>query len=223
MKKTTQYSAQYAISVTNLELRFKENVLLSKASLKLNHQEKVFLYGESGCGKSSLLKLLVGGIRDFGGSIICDGKELIADNLNNIRQKIAYIPQHHYFALKNVKDELLYPFKFKVNHKQQPSYSELVEMLEFLNLSESILDNDIDLLSGGERQRIVIARALLLKRPLILADEPTSALDSDNKKRVVQALAKSNSAVLAVTHDLGLQLDGVRKMKVENRKVVSYE
>lgn len=216
-------SNNHAIDISNLKLSFGPETLFESAELALKAGENVFLYGDSGCGKSSLLKLIVGGIRNFSGSVLCDGIEISSANLALIRQSIAYIPQNHYFAHSNVKEELLYPFKFKSNHKIHPSDDKLFKVLDSLNLKKDILAKDIDLLSGGERQRIAIARALMLERPIILADEPSSALDKENKARVLDALASTESTLLAVTHDMSLETTNLRKMMVKNKKVVEID
>lgn len=215
--------SNYAIQVMDLKLAFGEELLLDGVSLNVAQGQKAFLYGESGSGKSSLIKLLVGANRFYDGSLFCNGYKLNSQNLSIIRNNIAYVPQNHYFAFSNVKEELLFPFSFKANHKKKPSSDKLNQVLDKLNLARTILDKDINVLSGGQRQRIAIARALLLERPIILADEPSSALDPENKKRVLDVLINCEATVLAVSHDMSVKLDGVYKFKVEDKKVVDFE
>lgn len=216
-------SNNYAIQIKDLRLSFAQEQVLDNVHLNIEYGQKAFLYGESGSGKSSLLKLLVGANRNFDGSLICNGLQFDNKNISLIRNDIAYIPQNHYFAFSNVKDELLYPFTFKANHKHRPSKEKIYKTLNKLNLDKSILDKDIRVLSGGQRQRIAIARALMLDRSIILADEPTSALDPENKKCVLDLLLNNEATVLAVSHDMSVKLERVTKYKLENKKVVEFE
>lgn len=213
----------YAIQIKELNLAFGEELLFDCVGLNIEHGQKVFLYGESGSGKSSLLKLLVGANRFFDGDLVCNGLHINSSNLSKVRNSVAYIPQNHYFAFNNVKDELLCPFTFKANHNIRPSNDKINSILDKLSLDYSILDKDIAILSGGQRQRIAIARALLLDRQIILADEPTSALDPENKRRVLDVLLDNDATLLAVSHDMSIELNGVKKLKVEARKVVEFE
>jgi putative ABC transport system ATP-binding protein len=163
--------------------------------------EKLVVRGPSGCGKSSLLKCVVGAFPILEGSVRIDGMELCAKNIAEIRARIAFIGQEPILGAENVREALLLPFSFKAHHEKEPIEKTIVQTLERLHLSASILDKPSKRISGGEKQRIAIARALLLGKNIFLADETTSALDPESKAATMDELFRPGTTLLSVSHD----------------------
>lgn len=190
------------IKIKDLQLSFKDQVIFKDFSLTLQKGEKLAITGESGIGKSTLLNLLTGFIPDFKGDVLVAGIRLNSENINKIREKIAWLPQEMGLSFNTVSELLFAPFEFEINKKNKPSKEEIVTLFDEFKLSESLLNKKLKEISGGQKQRILLISCLLQKKPLLLLDEPTSALDKKIKEQVANYIFKQKElTVIAVTHD----------------------
>ena len=181
--------------------------VLRGLSLLIRQGETVVLRGTSGSGKTSLLNLIAGVSQATEGTVCVD------------RSSTAYVPQEIVLLDDTVENNLLFGL-------DAAPHAELLAALELANLRSFVEalpegletragDNGV-LFSGGQRQRLGIARAVLRKSKLLLLDEATSALDAENEREILERLARSDRAVLLVTHrdhgqdtaDRTLVLDG---------------
>ncbi len=189
------------IRVENLTLSAADRMLCSGASFELGKGEKAVLTGASGCGKSSLLRALVGLHGIDAGTVEIDGVGLSAATLGAIRQRIVFLAQEPVMGGETVREALLLPFTFKLNARLRPGPEKIAETLDRMGLAETLLDQPAARLSGGEKQRVAIARGLLMNRDIVLADEITAALDGDSRDRVIGVLLELPVTMLAVAHD----------------------
>lgn len=189
------------IEVKNVTLSAADRILCSGVTFELGKGEKAALSGSSGCGKSSLLRALVGLRGVDSGTIEVGGVELTLATQGTIRHRIAFLQQEPVMGAETVRDALLLPFTFKLNARYKPTPEKIAEVLERVSLSGIVLDRPASQLSGGEKQRIAIARGLLMNRDIILADEITAALDSDSRDKVIAVLRELPVTLLAITHD----------------------
>ena len=210
------------IDISNVEFNWKndQTAFLDIASLRLNRGEKLFIHGPSGCGKSTLLNLVTGVLNPTQGEISVLGKELQSLNQTARDQfrvdHMGIIFQHfNLIPYLNVFENLTLPCTFSKKRKQMLSvqkrelFEESQRLLSALGLDDKgIVTKNVTELSTGQQQRVAAARALIGSPEMIIADEPTSALDQDAKHGFLDLLfneAKhSNSAILFVSHDLGL-------------------
>jgi peptide/nickel transport system ATP-binding protein len=153
------------------------------------------LVGQSGSGKSLILKTLLGNV-DSGLQVVLR-KE--ADFLWSIGQNVSLIPQNPFTALSpltKIKDQMF------LRHQR------VIEIFDWLGLDEKLLNRYPSELSGGQLQRVVIAMALGFDPKLLLLDEPTTALDPRSKKILIELLKmlqeKLGFVMLFVTHDMGV-------------------
>lgn len=183
------------------------NSVLSKLSFSIRKGSRIALVGASGCGKSTVLKLISGFYENKAGSIELWGYNLKEWNLKALRSKISFVSQETY----------LYPASIRENiglGRLGATDEEIREAARVSNSLEFILDlpDGFDtqvgergiMLSGGQRQRLALARAFLRNAPIILLDEPTSALDMLSEAQVQEAMnriLKGKTAVI-VTHRL---------------------
>lgn len=191
------------IQLHDVSVEFGDNVLLAELSLDVPRGRFVAIRGESGTGKSTLLRAIIGQVRPRSGLIRVGGRQLSSGHLAEIRRNIVYVPQQPAALPGETAREFLdAPFLFKVNRGARPSATKVTNLLLRLGLRGKLLEQEMASLSGGERQRLALARALLLERPVMLLDEPTSAIDAGNRGRVLEAISSlPETTVLAVSHD----------------------
>ncbi|MGY6276798.1 ABC transporter ATP-binding protein [Methylomonas sp. MgM2] len=179
----------------------REKTILSEISFTLYRGQKAMLSGNSGAGKSSVLRTLLGMHTIESGMVYFEEQALSAKTVRAIRACTAYIGQEPVLGADNVRDALLLPFQFNAHRKRRPSEAEISEVLQRLKLPVELLNQETRHISGGEKQRVALARGLLLGKTLFLLDEVTSALDHESKRAVLEVFAEPQFTVLAVSHD----------------------
>lgn len=161
------------------------------------------LFGRSGCGKSSLLRVLAGLERVHGATVVC-GDDVWQDRALFVppeQRRVGLVFQEHsLLAHLDVKDNLLYGWRRTAPGDRRLQMTEVVEMLAIGDL----LERRVDQLSGGQSQRVALGRALLRSPRLLLLDEPLAALDTQTKKDILPFLARlaqdSGVPMILVTH-----------------------
>jgi peptide/nickel transport system ATP-binding protein len=183
-------------------------------SFDLHRGEAIAVVGESGCGKSSLMKTILGLYKPTEGRIIFEGKrvsKMSGAMLKKYRSQVGYIQQDPYGAMApfmNVKKILEEPMIINGIRDNVAREQNIERVLNEIKLTptEDFLPKYPHLLSGGQQQRVVIARAMMLSPKLIVADEPVSMLDASVRVEILKLLSnlqqKHNLAVIYITHDL---------------------
>jgi ABC-type multidrug transport system ATPase subunit len=191
------------LKTVNISLSYDSQKIFSNISLNISKGEIVCLCGESGCGKSSLLKAIQG-FAESTGLIEVDGDILDENTVDTIRQKTAYVPQDLSLPYDTVEQMVMSLFELRVNRNIKFSKDSIFADWALLGLDNSLWNKQVNEISGGQRQRIMLTIAGLTGKQLLLADEPTSALDSESALLVAKyfrMLAKErNMAILAVSH-----------------------
>lgn len=165
--------------------------ILNDFSMNIAKGDIVALKGESGKGKSTIAKLLMGFYPIQEGSISIAGKPFQSMSLEEIRNMIAYVPQEPYLYNVSISENISYG-------KPGASMEEIISAAKLANAHDFILKQEQgydtiagergNRLSGGEKQRIAIARAILKNSPILILDEATSALDNESERLVSEAL-----------------------------------
>ncbi len=195
-------STDPAIEISHLTVRFGEKVPFRDFSLTVTQGERVVLTGESGLGKSTLLKCLMGFTIPESGEIFIEGTPLNGETVWHLRSRMAYVPQEPELGEGTLRQWLEQPFTFKINAHLEGNLSRLPELFDRLSLNPSLLDAGVETLSGGEKQRVALLSALLLDRGILFLDEPTSALDKKNSLAVVDLLkSRQDLTLLGISHD----------------------
>lgn len=184
----------------------KEDVL-NAFDMRVLDGEKVLLMGESGCGKSTILKLLLRLYESNCGRILLYGHAIRDYSLQQLRDMITYIPQDNYLFEGTIRENIaMGSLKGLVTEQEIVHAAKLAYADEFIRELPMGYDTHIDAggsnLSGGQRQRIAIARAFLKASPILLMDEPSSALDVHSEKMINLAIEQlmKEKTVLMVTH-----------------------
>jgi peptide/nickel transport system ATP-binding protein len=180
----------------------------------LAYGETIAVVGESGCGKSSLMKTILGLNRPTEGEIIFENRRLndfSRDEMRWYRSQVGYVQQDPYGALPpfmTVERILSEPLIIAGVKDQAERNRRIRKALEEVKMSpvEDFLPKFPHMLSGGQQQRIVIARAMILGPKLLVADEPVSMLDASVRVEILRLLRNlqttHNLAVIYITHDL---------------------
>ena len=188
---------------------------INNISFDIFKGETLGLVGESGCGKSTTGRCILGLIPPTSGSVKIDNMEITSADpktIQHLRKKMQIIFQNPYSSLNprmTVKDILREPF---IIHEKTLSKKDidkkLIELLDMVGMSESVLQRYPHEFSGGQRQRIGIARALTLRPEFIVADEPVSALDISIQAQIINLMQKLKNELgltyLFISHDLSV-------------------
>ena len=215
-----------ALRVSGLCVRFriKHGLVLSRtighidavreANFEISPGQTLGLVGESGCGKSSLARAIVGIHRPTAGTVEVDGVKSTPWERKSRRaysRSVQMIFQDPYTSLDprmSVERLVTEPLRIHRTAQRQQITGRCRELLDRVGLAERFLRRYPHELSGGQRQRVAVARALALEPSVIIADEPTSALDASVQSQVLNLLGELQRdlglALLFISHDLGV-------------------
>ena len=183
-------------------------------NLDLDYGEAIAIVGESGCGKSSLMKTILGINEITEGSVVFEGKDLASMSKEDMawyRSQVGYVQQDPFGALppfmtiERILEEPLIINGVKDKDERLRRIRKVMEEVK-LTPQDEFLPKFPHMISGGQQQRIVIARAMILEPKLIVADEPVSMLDASVRVEILRLLRglqeSHNLAVIYITHDL---------------------
>ena len=194
-------SKEIALKISNVSFSYKKGAkAINNFNLEVRKGSFTTLLGESGCGKTTILKLISGFLQPDVGLIEIDGV-----NQNRIepdKRKIAFVFQNYaLFPHLTVKNNILYGVK---NKKNENNYKIFEDTVKSLNL-DNLLNRYPHELSGGQQQRVALARSLVLNPKILLMDEPLSSLDTKLREKVRDELKeiqqKLKITTIYVTHD----------------------
>lgn len=170
------------IKCENLSFKIQEHVICENLCFHIKRGESLCFSGESGKGKTSLLKMIMGILIPNSGKLAINGLELCSDNINKIRSQIAWLPQNVNLPV-NSTNEFIHFLNFnKQNIETFDAYCEKLGLRKIGRL------NKFNEISGGERQRILIAACLSMNKAILCFDEPTSALDNHSIDLLIKLL-----------------------------------
>lgn len=208
-----------AVEIKDVSFSYNHQTILEDINLTIEDKDFVAIIGPNGGGKTTLLKIILGLLRQDKGEIsVFGGKP--EDN----RNLIGYLPQHSYFDLDfpiNVFETVLmgrYRGLFK-NYTDEDREI-VLEALKDVEM-EHFKDRQISRLSGGQMQRVLIARALARKPKLLLMDEPMASIDPEMQKNFYELTEKlkCKMALVLVSHDVGTVSMHVDKIACINQKL----
>ncbi|MXV52569.1 ATP-binding cassette domain-containing protein [Pedobacter sp. HMF7647] len=195
------------IKLQNVDIYQQKHLVLRNVNLQIEKGEFVFLIGQTGSGKSSLLKIIYGDLHIADGEGHAAGfdlKKLIVKDVPFLRRKLGIVFQDFQLLTdRTVEQNLNFVMKATGWTDKALIDERIKDVLEKVGLRSKLKKMPHEL-SGGEQQRIVIARALLNDPEIILADEPTGNLDPETSEEIVMLLkqiSQSGTSVLMATHD----------------------
>lgn len=209
----------FLLEIKNLSKSFSigKNILraVDQFSLSIREGEILGLTGESGCGKSTVAKLILGLDKPCEGTIFFKGQDmhhLSKNELKTVRREMQMVFQNPASSLnplmtiEKILEEPLDIHKLMPDKQERKNYVD--ELLDLVGLSQEFCNLFPHKLSGGQKQRVSIARALALKPQFLILDEPLSSLDPSIQAQIVNLLkklhAQLNLTILFISHDLPL-------------------
>ena len=213
------------IELSHVSFRYHDGMpnVIDNLSLKIRPGQYVAIVGSTGCGKSTLMRLLLGFEKPQKGAIYYDGKDLAGIDLKSLRRKIGVVMQ----TGKLFQGDILSNIIISAPHLTQ---EEAWEAAEMAGIAEDIRSMPMGMhtmisegsggISGGQRQRIMIARAIAPKPKIIMLDEATSALDNITQKIVSDSMEKLKCTRIVIAHRLSTIRECDRIIYLENGKIV---
>lgn len=214
----------------DVEVKFSEHVYgLRSVSLTIAKGEFVFFVGQTGTGKSTLLKLLTKEVRPTSGTVSIwgvDMEEIPDAEIPLLRRSMGIVPQDYaLLPRKRVLENVAYAMR-SIGATKREVRKRVPEILEMVNIGHRA-DAFPDQLSGGERQRVAIGRALINNPKLLIADEPTGNLDPEHSWGIMELLLDLNrngTTVLVASHDMMIvERMGTRIVRMLGGRVASDE
>ena len=209
--KPNLFSFKDSLTLSSLSYKYpnSESNILEKLNFTAKKGEIIAIKGVSGCGKTTLMNLILGFLKPCSGKIIIDNHELNNLNIDSWQQKIGYVQQEVYLLDCSIVENIAFGIDLelidlkKVNKViKQAQLEQLVDSLE--NGINTILSERGSNLSGGQRQRIGIARALYFDSEVLFFDEVTSSLDSKTEHEINKTIKKiarhDGLTVFMITH-----------------------
>ncbi len=200
------------LELKNASILQRDNLILSEVNLAIEPGQFIYLIGQTGSGKSSLLKTLYGDLPlTIGEGSVAgyDLKELKDKEIPFLRRKLGIVFQDFQLLTdRNIYENLLFVLKATGWEDQKKMDNKINEVLKKVGMGSKGHKMPFQI-SGGEQQRVAIARALLNNPDIILADEPTGNLDPATSEEIMILLTeicKNGKAILMATHDYALIL-----------------
>ncbi len=213
------------IELNNVSFRYTENMpyVIDNLSLKIKSGQYVAIVGTTGCGKSTLMRLMLGFETPQKGAVFYDGKDLSTIDLKSLRKKIGTVMQNGKLFAGDIYSNI-------VISAPQLTLDDAWKAAEMAGIDEDIRNMPMNMhtiisegsggISGGQRQRIMIARAIAPKPKILMFDEATSALDNITQKIVSESLDKLKCTRIVIAHRLSTIKQCDRIIVLDKGKIV---
>ena len=213
------------IELSNVSFRYSENMplVVDDMSLKIRPGQYVAIVGKTGCGKSTLMRLLLGFEHPQKGAIYYDGRDLERIDLRSLRRRIGSVMQNGKLFQGDIYSNIVISAPWL-------SPNEAWEAAELAGIAEDIRKMPMGMstiisegsggISGGQRQRLMIARAIAPKPRILMFDEATSALDNLTQKKISEALDSLKCTRIVIAHRLSTIKQCDRILVLDHGKII---
>ena len=213
------------MTAQQISMRFKERILFHIPTLTIGPNEAIYLRGDNGVGKTTLLKILSGLIQPTTGQIVNAQRSWRQRLLPRSGYKgVIYLHQSPYLFDASVYDNIAYGIRFNKQSVKEKR-CKVICALRMLGL-ESLANEHISVLSGGEKQRVAMARAWILTPSILLMDEPSASLDKESVERLVimaKDLLERGSSLVITSHQQNALTELCNKQwLISQRKLIEH-
>lgn len=218
-----------AVELKHIKKSYDQNPVLADFDLTVPKGEFVTMIGSSGCGKTTVLKMINGLIEPDEGEILLDGESIRGKDMTKLRRNIGYAIQGSVlFPHMTVEDNISYVPNLLNKRDRLRTKQAVKKWMDIVGLSPELKERYPDELSGGQQQRVGIARALAASPELLLMDEPFGAVDEITRGQLQDELRriyeKTGITVLFVTHDISEALKlGTKVLVMDQGEIVQYD
>jgi ABC-type bacteriocin/lantibiotic exporter with double-glycine peptidase domain len=213
------------IELNNVSFRYNDSMpnVLENLSLKIQAGQYVAIVGKTGCGKSTLMRILLGFEKPKKGAVYYDGKDIFSMDLKSLRQKIGVVMQNGKLFQGDIYSNITISAPW-LTLAQAWEAAEMAGMAEDIRQMpmgmNTLISEGQGGISGGQRQRLMIARAIAPKPKLLMFDEATSALDNITQKTVSESLDKLKCTRIVIAHRLSTIRHCDRIIVLDKGKIV---
>lgn len=212
------------VTIENLSVRFGRNWVLRDINLVIPRGQTLVLLGESGCGKTVLMKTIIGLVKPVAGRVLYDGRDLATLNereITSLRTRFGFVfQQAALFDSMTIEQNVAFPLRQHTDKGREERRRIVMQRLAEVGLPDNVCVKKPAELSGGMRKRVGLARALALNPEIMLYDEPTTGLDpimSDVINELILRVRRQYPVTsIVVTHDMH------SARKVADRVVMLY-
>lgn len=218
-----------AVELKHIKKSYDQNPVLTDFNLAVPKGEFVTMIGSSGCGKTTVLKMINGLIEPDEGEILLDGESIRGKDMTKLSRNIGYAIQGSVlFPHMTVEDNISYVPNLLNKRDRQRTKQAVKKWMDIVGLAPELKERYPDELSGGQQQRVGIARALAASPELLLMDEPFGAVDEITRGQLQDELRriyeKTGITVLFVTHDISEALKlGTKVLVMDQGEIVQYD
>lgn len=223
-KKQTVTSLSGNIELSHVCFRYADNMpdILDDLSIRIKPGEYVAIVGETGCGKSTLIRILLGFEKPRKGAVFYDGRDLNSLDLRSLRRHIGVVIQNGKLMMGSIFENITISAPWL-------GMDDAWEAAEAAGIAQDIREMPMGMqtmisegqggVSGGQKQRLLIARALAPKPKVLMFDEATSALDNLTQKKVTEAITSYNCTRIVIAHRLSTIQSCDRILLLRNGKI----
>lgn len=214
------------IHFENISKGYGNNLILNKFNLKIYKGELLTIIGRSGCGKTTVLKLINGLISPDSGKVYVNNEDISDINQIELRRKIGYVIQGvGLFPHMNISKNIEYVPKLIKKDDKKKIEMKVKNLMKVIGLSEKMLMRYPSELSGGQKQRVGIARALAASPEILIMDEPFGAVDEITRRllqeEILRIYKELNVTIVFITHDIKEALKiGTRVLVMDQGEIV---
>lgn len=218
------------ISVKNISFKYLDTGkdVINNLSLNINKQEHIAIVGKSGCGKTTLAKLLIGLYQPHSGSITLGNYNIYEVSAESLNKKIGIVMQDPMLFNLTIKENLMFAKK----RATQDEINEACKQANIFDFIQNLPDQYNTIigergvkLSGGQKQRLAIARAILFDPDIIIFDEATSSLDHESEKAILLSIKNlsQKKTIITIAHRLSSVLEANRVIVMDTGSIVAID
>lgn len=217
------------IEYRNVSMVYGDKEIIHGLSLAVEQGEFVTIIGSSGCGKTTLLKMVNGLVVPTGGDVFVEGKNTRELDLTELRRNIGYAIQGSVlFPHMTVYQNIAYVPSLLNKRDKKRTQRAVSKWMDIVGLEEALLERYPSELSGGQQQRVGIARALAASPEILLMDEPFGAVDEITRASLQEEISRihreTGITILFVTHDINEAMKlGTRILVMDKGQIQQYD